>query len=437
MHKIQRGDGSLRSKDDILNQIKELTIEFFSRDEEKGFVPGKTRIPLNEPSYSWEESYEAIESILTTWVTMGKKVKAFENMFAEYVGVPYAIMVNSGSSANLLALSILTNPLTKDRIKPGDEVITPAVTWATTVFPIMNVGAVPVLVDVDLRSFNIDVNEIEKAITDKTRAIMPVHLLGNPCDIKQIMEIARKHSLFVIEDCCEAHGAEVGGQKVGSFADLATFSFFFTHHISTIEGGMLLTANRDLGEMAKALRVFGWVRDMQDKNEIAEKYKDIDSRFLFINTGYNLRPTEIQGAFGIHQMGKLDKFIDIRRDNARFWMENLEQYSDFLLLPEEKPGTKHVWFAYPITVKPDAPFTRKELVDFLESKGVETRPIMAGNISEQPAMNLFDYRKAGDLPDSRIIQSHSFFFGNHQGIGKTERKAVVDYFNEFMSGVKK
>ena len=427
----------MRKKTEILREVEKLTKEYFSSKAKESFIPGRSKIPLNVPSYGWEEACEAIESILTTWVTMGKKVKQFEEMFAQYVGVPYGVMVNSGSSANLLALSILTNPTLKNRIEPGDEVITPAVTWVTTVYPIINVGAIPVLVDVNLETFNISPEEIEKAITSRTRAIMPVHLVGNPCDIKGVMEIAHRHNLFVIEDACEATGAEIDGQKVGSFGDLATFSFFFTHHITTIEGGMVMTSNEELAELARALRVFGWVRDLRDRDEIAARYQDIDPRFLFVNTGYNLRPTEIQGAFGIHQIKKLDKFVEIRRDNARFWTENLKQFSDYLLLPEERLGTKHVWFGYPITVKPDAPFTRKKLADFLERKGLETRPVFTGNIDEQPMMQLFNYRKVGDLPNARIVQRQSFFFANHQGIGKEEREAVVEYFCEFMSGVKR
>ncbi|MFC2007786.1 DegT/DnrJ/EryC1/StrS family aminotransferase [Chloroflexota bacterium] len=427
----------MREKNEILREMEKLTREYFAVRPEESFIPGKSKIALNIPSYGWEEACEAIESILTTWVTMGKKVKAFEDSFARYVGTPHGIMVNSGSSANLLALSILTNPLLKNRIKPGDEIITPAVTWVTTVYPIIQVGAVPVLVDVDLETFNISLAEIEKAITDRTKAIMPVHLLGNPCDIKSIMEIAKKHNLFVIEDACESTGAEIEGRKVGSFADLATFSFFFSHHISTIEGGMVMTSNEELAELARTLRVFGWIRDLRNREEVAEKHKDIDPRFLFVNTGYNLRPTEVQGAFGMHQIKKLDEFIKIRQDNARFWTESLREFSDYLVLYEERPGTRHVWFGYPVTVKPDAPFTKKELVDFLESKNLETRPVFTGNIDEQPALRLFNYRKAGNLPNARVVQRQSFFFGNHQGIGKQEREAVVEYFREFMSGVKR
>jgi CDP-6-deoxy-D-xylo-4-hexulose-3-dehydrase len=362
---------------------------------------------------------------------MGEKVQKFERKFADYVGVENAVMVNSGSTANLLALSILTNPVINNRILKGEEIITPAITWSTTVFPIINVNAMPVLVDVDLNTYTIDTTEIEKAITDKTRAIMPVHILGNPCNMKEIMEIAEEHDLFVLEDCCEAHGAEFNGKKVGSFGDISTFSFFFSHHISTIEGGMILTNNEQYAELAKSLRAHGWIRELKNRNEISKKYKEIDERFLFINLGYNVRPTEIQGAFGIHQIKKLDKFIEIRRNNARYWTEKLKVYSDYFLLPEERNGTKHVWFGYPLTVKPTAPFTRKELVDFLEQKGIETRPIMAGNIAEQPAMKLFKYRKVGNLNNSKNIMRNSFFFGNHHGIGKVEREHIADCISEF------
>jgi len=414
---------------EIRTRVKELIKEYYSVMKSKAaFVSGRTRIPLVVPSYDWEEVCEAIDCLLDAQVTMGEKVKQFESMFADYIGTRFAAMVNSGSSANLLALSILTNPLLENRIKRGDEVITPAVTWATTVFPIINCGLVPVLVDVELETFNINTEEIKKAVTDKTRAIMPVHLLGNPCEMDKIMNIAMEYNLYVIEDACEAHGAEFKGQKVGSFGDLATFSFFFSHHLSTIEGGMVLTNNERLVELAKALRVFGWIRELTNKDKIAQEYEDVDPRYLFVNTGFNFRPTEMQGAFGIHQIKKLDKFIEIRWENAEFWTENLKQYKDYLLLHTEREGTKHVWFAYPITVKPDAPFNRKELVDFLEKKGVETRPIMSGNFDEQPAMQLFPYRKVGDLPNSRIIMRNSFFFGNHPGITQEEREAIVDYF---------
>jgi len=419
------------SEQEILSRINELIKDYFSLSKEK-FIPGKTKIPLNTISYNWEEVNEALESLLTTWVTMGKKVRRFENLFADYIGAKDAVMVNSGSSANLLALSVLTNPAKKDKINPRDEIITPAVTWATTVYPILNVNAVPVLVDVDIETCNASIEEIEKAITKKTKAIMPVHLLGNPCNMKEIMEIAEKHGLYVIEDACEAHGAEFEGKKVGSFGHVSTFSFFWSHHITTVEGGMVLSEDEEILELTRALRAFGWVRNLKDKENLVRKYSHIDPRFLFVNIGYNVRPTEIQGSFGIHQMKKLDNYIKIRRENAKFWNETLEKFSDFLMLPREREGFKHVYFGYPVTMKEGSPFTMKELTDHLEKAKIETRPIMVGNMTEQPSMKLFQYKAVGELPNSKYIMRNSFFFGNHQGIGEEERQYIADVISGFI-----
>jgi len=417
-------------------EIADLVRAYMAEQKDQPpFVPGQTPIPLSVPSYGAEEVIESLDSLVSTWVTMGKKVKAFESAFSAYLGSEHAVMVNSGSSANLLALSALTNPTLSDPIAPGDEIITPAVTWATTVFPIFNVGAVPVLVDVGQQSFNIDPEAVEQAITPRTRAILLVHLLGNPCDMGALQDIVLRHNLYLVEDACEAHGAEYRGQKVGTFGDLATFSFFFSHHISTIEGGMVVTAKEPLAELCRALRAFGWVRDLQDREELARANSEIDSRFLFVNNGFNLRPTEVQGAFGIHQLPRLEPFIEGRRTTAAYWTEHIRELSDHLILPEEHPGTRHVWFAYPVTVRPDAPFSRDDLVRFLEARGLETRPIMAGNIAEQPVMKLFPHKTVGSLPNARFIARQSFMIGNHQGIGSEQREAVVDYFQDFFAEV--
>ena len=415
----------------LQEELRGLVRRYFEQREEEPFVPGRTRIPLITPSFGWEEVWEALESLLSTRVTMGEKVRRFEAAFAQYIGVRHAVMVNSGSSANLLALSILTNPTAPRPLLPGEEVITPAVTWATTVWPILNVGLVPVLVDVDLNTFNLIPEEVEKAITTKSRAIMLVHLLGNPCAMDQLTAIARRHNLMVIEDACEAHGAEYRSKKVGAFGELATFSFFFSHHISTIEGGMIVTSRDDYAELARSMRVFGWVRDLKDRVAIAQEHSEIDARFLFVNVGYNLRPTEVQGAFGIHQMGKLERYVAVRRENARYWGDTLGALPH-LLLHREAQDTRHVWFGYPVVVQASAPFSRKQLTDFLEARGVETRPIMAGNIAEQPGLQRFPYRTIGDLPNSRLIHRSAFFFGNHHGIGTEEREAIAGYFREFI-----
>lgn len=414
-----------------LDKIRPYIRDHF-KNQKREFVPGKTRIPLNIPTYNSEEVEEALESLLSTWVTMGSKVRKFEEAYGKYNGSKHAVMVNSGSSANLLALSVLTNPLLKDHILKRSEIITPAVTWATTVYPISDVGCTPVLVDVDPKTFNIMPDEIEKAITDKTRAIMPVHLLGAPCQIERIKKIADIHDLYLIEDTCETTGGEVHGKKTGSFGDMGTFSFFLSHHISTIEGGIVVTDDDQLYEYLKAMRAFGWVRDLNEKENYSSANKGVDPRFLFITNGYNLRPTEIQGAFGIHQIRKLDSFIQIRRNNADYWKKRLTPYTDKISLPAEEAGTRHVYFGYTVTVNPRAPFTRQQLVDHLESKMIETRPLMAGNMAEQPVMKHLPHRTSGPLPNSRMIMRQSFFFGNHTGVGEPEREYIADSLIEFL-----
>jgi len=254
-----------------IRKSKKILRQHFEniREDQAKFFPKSPKIPLAIPPYGWEEIDESLDSLLNMKTTMGEKVKLFEKKFAEYLGVKYALMVNSGSSANLLALSILTNPLLGNkRIKNNEEIITPAVTWPTTVYPISNVGAIPKFVDVTLDDFTIDVNEIEKAITKKTCGIMLVHLIGNPCDMQKIKKIAKKHDLWLIEDACEAHGAKYYKKHVGSFGDLSTFSFFASYHITTMEGGMVLTSNKILYELGKSLRTVGWIRDLSSRKTL-------------------------------------------------------------------------------------------------------------------------------------------------------------------------
>ena len=403
-----------------------LHVEHFMAryEEPREFVPGKTRIPLNVPTYGAPEVIEALDSLMSTWVTMGAKVKAFEEMWADYIGVQHAVMTNSGSSANLLALSCLG-------LEPGDEVIVPALTWSTSIFPIAQAGGVPVLVDVERETYNISPKAIERAITPRTKAIMAVHLLGNPCEMNALIHIAGRHGLYLVEDACEAHGAEYHGEKVGSWGDIATFSFFFSHHISTIEGGMVLPVRPEWADACRSLRAHGWVREMAMKEAIARESPTIDPRFLFATVGYNMRPTEIAGAFGIHQLPRLEGLVEHRRSLAAYFNEALERYSDWLMLPSEAPNTRHSYFAYALTVREGAPFTKQELVAFLEAKGLETRPIEGSNMAIQPAMQHIKFR-AEDLTNTEYIHEHSFFFGLHQGIAEAESEAIVGYFEEFM-----
>lgn len=418
----------------VKTEIFALVQRYFRLFEEQKArqAPG---IPLIDCPYGSDEVCESLDSLLSTFVTMGPKVCRFEEEFASYLGVKRAVMVNSGSSANLVALSVLSSPLTKDPIKPGDEVIVPAVTWSTSIWPILNIGAIPVLVDVELHTYNLDPAEVRKAITKKTKAIMPVHLLGNPCDMAAVRAIARQHGLRVMEDACESHGAELNGVKVGTMGDIGTFSFFFSHHITTIEGGMVVTNSEKFAELAKALRAHGWIRELKNREALRKKYKRIDHRFLFIHSGFNFRPTDIQGAFGVQQIKRLEEFIAIRRTNAAYWTEELARYSRHLSLPQERPGTRHVSFAYPVMVKPRAPFTKDQLVAFLEGKGIETRQIEGGNMAEQPGLKLFKHRRVGSLKNANLIQRNGFFIGNHQGIGPERRKYLINCVSQFMRSI--
>ena len=414
----------------ISNELKQSIEKHFSSSSE--FIPGKDHIKLIEPSFGSDEVIEAIDSLVSTNVTMGKKVKKFENLFAKYLDIKYSSMVNSGSSANLVALSAVTHPEFPKKIEKNTEVITPAVTWATTVYPIFNVGLKPKFVDINLDDFCMNVDSAEKAVSNKTSMMLPVHLLGNVCDMKYVKEISSKKDLLVMEDCCEAHGAEFKNKKVGTIGDIGTFSFFLSHHITTIEGGMIVTKNKMLQELAKSLRAFGWIRDLDSKNEVIKKYSNIDPRFLFTRIGYNFRPTEIQGAFGIHQIKKLDKFIKKRESNTKYWSKKLSQYDDYFIIQKQSKNTKPVNFCYPLTIRKDSPFNREVLVKFLEKNKIETRPIMSGNFIEQPVIKYIQHTKQGVLPNSKLVMKNSFFFGNHHKITSQMREFVVEKIAEFI-----
>jgi CDP-6-deoxy-D-xylo-4-hexulose-3-dehydrase len=412
-------------------QIRELVEQYLALPTPP--MAGEPRLPLHAPSYGADEVNEAIESLLSTRVTMGDKVRRFEALWAEYLGVAEAVMVNSGSSANLVAAAALVNPAFSRPLVPGDEVVVPAVAWSTTYFPLVNVGLVPVLVDIDLDTFTIDPAAAARAIGPRTRALLPVHLLGNACDMRALGALAARHDLVIVEDTCEAHGAKFEGRMVGTFGAMGSFSFYFSHHISTIEGGMVVTDDPTLADLARMLRAHGWTRDVKRKPTIVDP--PIDERFLFVNLGYNLRPMEVQGAFGLHQLAKLEPFIKVRRDNVDFWNAGLRRHARWLRQSpgRDGAGSRSVWFGYPITVRPEAPFSRDELVRFMEGKGIATRPIMAGNFRDQPAIGLFPHRIAGPLPNAELVMRQSFFIGNHHAITERDRAYVVECVDEFMA----
>ena len=380
----------------LLEEIKSKIYEFYMTRDESNFIPGETRVPLMAHSFSWEEVNQAIDSLLKDNITLNhpesKKVYEFEDTWSNYIGCKNGIMVNSGSSANLIALFALSNPTISNHIKVGDEIITPAVTWHTTVSPILCVGATPVFVDVKLDDFTIDVEKIEKSITPKTKAIMPVHLLGNPCQMEQINHIALKNNLFVIEDTCEAHGAEIKEKKCGSFGNVGTFSFFFSHHITTMEGGMVVTNDDQIAELIRIMRSQGVIRNTKKHHKFKEeflsneKYKDLDISYLFANLGFNLRPTEINGGFGIEQFKMFNSILNKRRKNGNYWSEKLNKFDKYFHTPK-KNNNASAWFSFPLVIKESAPFKRSQLIIFLMKK-IENRPIMSGNITSQPGMRI-------------------------------------------------
>ncbi|MBX3709367.1 MAG: aminotransferase class I/II-fold pyridoxal phosphate-dependent enzyme [Gammaproteobacteria bacterium] len=422
----------MNEKQELLNKIRDNIKEYCDIQFNFNFNPNDPVIRVQETSYGAEEINAVMQTLLSTMTTMGKQVSDFQEMYAKYVGANYAVMSNSGSSNNLLSVAALANPFTKDHLKPGDEVIVPALSWSTTIWPIVQHHLVPVFVDCDLRDFNLDLNQLENAIGPKTRAIKLVHVYGNPCNMDAIMSLARKHNLFVIEDCCEAMGAMYDNKHVGTFGNVGNFSFFFAHHITTMEGGISVTNDFDLTETMKILRAHGWSRESKEHQKYINMYPDIDPRFIFINQGYNLRPTELNAAMGAVQLPKLEHFNHLRRNAAAYLLEHLSKYEDFFHFQHETPKGKHVWFGFSLIVKDTAPFSTKDITTYLQKHRIESRPIIAGNMTRHPGVKMFPHRINGDLHAADIVMKNGFSFGCHQGTDLNACKYIVNVFDSFV-----
>jgi len=414
----------------VFKAVEEYCAEGFGYK----FDPKNPIVRLHEPTFAADEINAAVECLLTTYVTMGPKVKEFERVFASHFGWKHGLMNNSGSSANLLALAALANPACENRLKPGDEVIVPALSWSTTVWPIIQCGLVPVIVDIDPATFNIDPNEIEKAIGPRTRAVMIVPVYGNPCAMDAIVDICNRRDLQLIEDCCEALGAYYDGKPVGKFGRVGTFSFYFSHHMTTLEGGICVSDEFELMELMRILRAHGWVREVEDKQRWYDKYPEFDRRFLFVNLGYNLRPTELAGAMGLVQLPKLASFVERRRQNSAWFRRELAQYGDFFDFQEETSKGRHSWFGFPMRVKKEAGFKVAELTKALNAANIETRPIIAGNIARQPALKMYEHRVAGDMRHSNAVMDGAFSFGNHQDVDSGARSYIAEQVRAFLRG---
>ena len=389
-------------------------------------------VKLHEPTFGEEEIQAACDVMRTTQVTMGKKVREFENQCAEYFGAKHGLMCNSGSSANLLAIAALSNPSRLDRLMPGDEVIIPALSWATSVWPIIQHGLIPVFVDCDLTSYNFDYDAIEAAISPKTKAIMVVHVYGNACDMDHIMGLAAKHDLFVIEDCCEAMGATYKGKSVGTFGDIGTMSLYYSHHITTFEGGLCFSNDFEIMELMRILRAHGWSREADRKEHYETAYPNIDPRFIFVNIGYNLRPTEVQAAIGMKQLPKLAKF-KVAREKAHYkYRSELAKYKESLRFQADLENTTVSWFGFGIILTEKAAFSVKEITAYLQSHGIETRPIIAGNMARHPALQMFPHRISGTLENCDTVMDKGFAIGCHQGITEEQQNYVIGVIDEFM-----
>jgi len=433
-------DASLRE------QILTLVAEYYRREHAgQGFVPGESRVHYAGRVYDEAELQAAVDAALDFWLTVGPRTEAFERKLASFVGVRRALAVNSGSSANLLAVSALRSKQMQQPLEPGDEVITAAMGFPTTTAPIVQNGLVPVFVDCEMGTYNLDTSQLDRALSDRTRAIFVAHMLGNPADMATLMAFAEEHGLWVIEDTCEALGSTYQGQMLGTFGDLSTFSFYPSHHMTTGEGGAVATNSAPVEGVIRSLR--DWGRDCHCTHEsppegacgrrfswrIPGLDEPYDHRYLYVEIGYNMKMTDIQAAIGLEQIEKLPHFIQARKNNFADLYAGLKPFEEFILLPTWSDEADPAWFALPLTVQSDAPFTRRELVTFLEEKNVETRLLLAGNLVRQPGYRDIKHRAIGELPNADRVLRSSFFIGVYPGLDKTRITYVLDVFSEFFA----
>jgi CDP-6-deoxy-D-xylo-4-hexulose-3-dehydrase len=408
----------------------------------KAFVPGDTLIPPSGKLLGEEELQNMVAASLDGWLTTGRFNAEFEKKLAAFLGVKYCLTVNSGSSANLVAFSTLTSPKLGDRaIKKGDEVIGVAAGFPTTVNPIIQFGAIPVFVDVDIKTHNINADLIEAAITPKTKAVMMAHALGNPFNLKKVVELCKKYNLWLVEDTCDALGAEYDGQKCGTFGDLGTLSFYPAHHMTMGEGGAVFMNNPELKVIAESFR--DWGRDCYcapgcDNTcgcRFEQKHGDLpygyDHKYVYSHSGYNLKITDMQAACGLAQLDKLQFFIQRRRENYTYLRSRLETLSDFLELPEPTPNSNPSWFGFPLTLKAGAGVTRVELTRFLDNNKIGSRLLFAGNLLKQPYFKNVQYKVVGDLTNTDITMNNTFWIGVQPALTQEHLDFVADKLEEF------
>ncbi|WP_432186992.1 lipopolysaccharide biosynthesis protein RfbH [Streptomyces sp. Tue6028] len=428
---------------DIRSALLELTRKFHQEQTEDSFVPGQTSILTSGAVLDEEDRVAFVEAALDMTIAAGARARTFESRFARAMKARKAHLTNSGSSANLLALSALTSPQLEDaRLVPGDEVITVATGFPTTVNPVLQNGLVPVFVDIELGTYNTTLERVEEAIGPRTRAIMVAHALGNPFPAAEIAELASRHSLFLVEDNCDAVGSLYQGRLTGTFGDLSTVSFYPAHHLTMGEGGCVLTGNLTLARIVESMRDWGrdcWCEPGED-NRCLRRFdysfgtlpQGYDHKYVFSHVGYNLKTTDVQAALGLSQLRRLEEFGAARRRNWQRLRDGLQDVPG-LLLPEATPGSDPSWFGFVLTVLPDAPFTRAALVSFLEDRKIRTRRLFAGNLTRHPAYEGRNFRVVGELTNSDVTTEATFWIGVYPGITPEMVDYMVASIREFVA----
>lgn len=425
--------------------IQAVTKTYKEKFPSKGFVPGESAVPVSGKIFDEQEMLLMVEAVLDGWWTEGRFNKEFEDKLSNFVGTKFCATVNSGSSANLVAFTALTSHLLgKKAIKIGDEVITVASGFPTTINPIIQNGCVPVFLDIEMKTLSINTNQLEKALSSKTRAVFIAHTLGNPFDLESVVEFCKKNGLWFIEDNCDALGSEYAGKKTGTFGDISTISFYPAHHITTGEGGAVLTNNPLLDKIIRSIRDWGrdcWCQTGHDntcKNrynwQLGELPKGYDHKYIYSHLGYNLKMTDIQAACGLAQLNKLDGFIKQRRENYKILKEKLSRFSKYFDIVEPTQNSSPSWFGLLITLKETCGFTRQNFIEYLNAKKIGTRLLFAGNITKQPYFinNNIKYRKIGSLPNTDTVMTQTFWIGVYPGITEPMISWIEKAFDDYL-----
>lgn len=431
----------------LRQQILSLVDEYYQATfAEREFTPGESSVPVSGRTFDAAEITNLVDASLDFWLTTGRFAEQFERQFARYLGVRHAMLCNSGSSANLLALSSLTSPQLGDRrLKPGDEVITVAAGFPTTVNPILQNNLTPVFLDIQPTTHNIDPTLLEEAISPKTRAIMIAHTLGNPFDLDAVTAVAKKHDLWLVEDNCDALGSTYNGRKTGSFGHLSTVSFYPAHHITMGEGGCVMTRSPVLKKIVESFR--DWGRDCWcvpgEQNTCGKRFEwelgdlpyGYDHKYIYSHIGYNLKMTDMQAAVGLAQLDKLPDFIAARKRNWQQLYDGLRPFEEFFCLPQPTPNSDPSWFGFLMTIRPDAPFNRNQLIRHLEDNHVATRLLFSGNLLRQPAYQDIPHRVVGSLANTDLTMTNSFWIGLYPALTAEMLDYTINTFQTFIASL--